>query len=85
MIFKGYVYIHMGNILYKYGWNRSLNNKFMNLYLRVCPCERRSSKYFQCNSSNPKGSVHLIKFQCCISNAALPHQLVTMQGKVLEI
>ena len=23
----------MGNILYKYGWNRSLDNKFMNLYL----------------------------------------------------
>ena len=25
MIIKGCVYIHMGNILYKYGWNRSLN------------------------------------------------------------
>ena len=35
MIFEGCVYIHMGNILYKYGWNRSLDNKFMNLYLEV--------------------------------------------------
>ena len=35
MIFKGCVYKHMGHILYKYGWNRSLDNKFMNLYLTV--------------------------------------------------
>ena len=49
MIFKGCVYknIHMGNILYKYWWNRSLDNKFMNLYLTVCPLERRTSKYIQ--------------------------------------
>ena len=25
----------MGAILYRYGWNRSLDNKFMNLYLTV--------------------------------------------------
>ena len=37
----------MGNILYKYGWNRSLDNTFMNLYLTVCPRERRTSKYFK--------------------------------------
>ena len=85
MILKGCVYIHIGNILYKYGWNRSLDNKFMNLYLRVCPREQRTSKYFQLNLSSPKGSVHLINFRCCISNNALPHQLVTMQGKVLKI
>ena len=36
----------MGNSLYKYGWKRTLDNKFMNLYLMVCPCERRTSKYF---------------------------------------
>ena len=47
MIFKGCIYIHMENILYKYGWNRSLDNKFMNLYLEVCPRKRRTSKYFQ--------------------------------------
>ena len=35
MIFKGCVYINMGNILYKYGWNQSLDSKFMNLYLTV--------------------------------------------------
>ena len=45
MICKACVYIHMGTILYKYGWNRSLDNKFMNLYLTVCSRERRTSKY----------------------------------------
>ena len=39
---------------------------------------------FNETSSSPKGSVHLIKFQRCISNNALRHQLVTMQGKVLK-
>ena len=85
MIFKGCVYIHMGNILYKYGRNLSLNNTFINLYLTVCQRGRRTSKYFQWNTSSPKGSVHLIKFRCWISNNALSHQLVPMQGKVLKI
>ena len=75
----------MGNILYKYGWNRSLDNTFMNLCLVVCKCERRTSKLFQRNSSSPKGSVCLIKFRCCNSNNTLPHQMVTMQGKVFTI
>ena len=85
MIFKGCVYIHRGNILYKYGMNRSKDNTFMDLYFVVCPRERRNVKYFQLNSSSPKGSVHLIQLRCCISNNALPHQLVNMQGKVLKI
>ena len=38
--------MHIGTILYKYGWNLSLDNKFMNLYLSVCRRERRTSKYF---------------------------------------
>ena len=46
MIFSGCIYILMGTILYKYGWNRSLNNKFMNLYLTVCRRERRTSNFF---------------------------------------
>ena len=36
----------MGNILYKYGWNRSLDNKVMNLYLAVCPHKRRTQNTF---------------------------------------
>ena len=75
----------MGNILYKYWWNRSLDYRFINLYLMVCPRERRTSKYFQRNSSSAKGSVHLFKFRCCISNNALPQQLVTLQSEVLKI
>ena len=47
MIFKGCICIHMGNILYKNGRNHSLDNKFINLYLTVCPREQRTSKYFQ--------------------------------------
>ena len=27
MIFKGCVYIHMGNILYEYGWNLKLDKQ----------------------------------------------------------
>ena len=46
-IFKGCVYRHIGNILYKHGWNRSLDKKSMNPYLTVCPRERRTSNYFQ--------------------------------------
>ena len=57
----------------------------MNLYLTVCGSEQRMSTFWQWNSSSPKGSVHLIKFRCCISNNVLSHQLVTMQGNVLKI
>ena len=35
MKFVCYVYIHLGHIFYKYGWNHSLDNKVMNLCLRV--------------------------------------------------
>ena len=49
MIFSGCVYILIGTILYKYGWNRSLDNKFMNVYLTVCQRERRTSKF--CNET----------------------------------
>ena len=79
------MFLYTYGILYKYGWHRSLDNTFLNLYLMVCPREQRTSKHFQLNSSSPKGSVQLIKFRYCISNNALPHQLVTMQGKVLKI
>ena len=30
-----YLNVHLQHILYKYGWNQSLDNKVMNLYLRV--------------------------------------------------
>ena len=40
----------METILYKYGWNRSLDNKFMNLYLTVCRCERAHVDFF-CNET----------------------------------
>ena len=83
MIFSGCVYILMGTILYKYGWNLSLDSKFMNLYLTVCQPERHTSKFLLYSSSSPKGSVHLIKFHNCILNNAFLHQLVTMQGNVL--
>ena len=72
----------MGNILYKYGWNRSLDNKFMNLYCQyVCISGARQNTF---------NETHLVqkvvyKFRCCSSNNALPYPLVTMQGKVLEI
>ena len=45
MTFSGCVYILMGTILDKYGWNRSLDNKFMNLYLTVYRRERGTSKF----------------------------------------
>ena len=44
VVFSCCVYILMETILYKYGWYRSLDNKFMNLYLTVCWRERRTSK-----------------------------------------
>ena len=43
--FSGCIYILMGTILYRYGWNRSVDNKFMNLYLTVCRHEWRISKF----------------------------------------
>ena len=45
MIFSGCVNILMGTILYKYGWNHSLDNKFMNLNLTVYRRERRTSNF----------------------------------------
>ena len=56
----------------------------MNLYLTVCRLERRTSKILYLIYSSPKGSVHSIKFRFCFFNNALPHQLDTMQGKVLK-
>ena len=85
MIFSGYVYILMVTIVYKYGWNLGLDNNFMNLYLTVCQRERRTSKFLQFNYSSLKGSVHSIKFCFCFLKKSLPHQLVTMQGKVFKI
>ena len=46
LIFSGYVYIHIINILYKYGWNHRSDNKFMNLSVTVCRRERRTSIFF---------------------------------------
>ena len=36
----------MKSILYKYGWNRSLDNKYMNLYLTVCPPDSARQNIF---------------------------------------
>ena len=54
-----------GTILHKYGWNSSLDNKIINLYLTVCRRERRTSIFLR-NYSSPKGSVHPIKFRFCL-------------------
>ena len=83
MIFSGCVYILMGTILYKYGWKRSLDNKFMNLDLKVCLHERRTS--FFCNETILVQKVLYVQsnFAFVFLSNALPHQLVTMQGKVL--
>ena len=75
----------MGNILYKYGWYRSLDNKFLNLYLTVSKLSgAHQFFFFVMKVLCPKGSVHSIKFRSCISNNVLPHQLVTMQVNVLN-
>ena len=46
-----YVNMHLGHILYKYGWNQRLDNKAMNLYLTVSQRMRSTSQiillYFQ--------------------------------------
>ena len=47
--------------------------------------ERRTSNFLLWNYSSQKGSVHSVKFRFCFLNIALPHQLVTTQGKVLKI
>ena len=75
----------MGTILYKYGWNRNLDNNFMNLYLRVCWRERRTSIF--CNETILFQKVVYIQsnFALVFFNNALPHQLASMQGKVLKI
>ena len=45
MIFSGCFYILVGTILLIYGWNCTLDNKIMNLYLTVCWREWRMSKF----------------------------------------
>ena len=44
MKFVCYVYIHLRHIFNKYGLNHSLDNKVMNLYLRVSQCMRSTSQ-----------------------------------------
>ena len=44
MIFMRYVYIHLGHIWYKFGWNHSLNSKVMNLNLTMCQCVQITSQ-----------------------------------------
>ena len=85
MIFSGCVYILMGPILYKYGWTRNLDNKLMNVYLMVCRHERRTSKL--CNETILVQKVVYIQsnFAFVFLNNALPHQQVTIKGKVLKI
>ena len=46
MIFLGSVYIHMGNILYKFGWNHRSDSNCMNLSVTVCRRERRTSLFW---------------------------------------
>ena len=41
-----YFYIHHINILHKYGWNYSLDNNVMNLYLTVCQRVQSTSNFF---------------------------------------
>ena len=46
-----YFYIHFINILYKYGWNHTLNNKVINVCLTMCQRVRSTTQiilpYFQ--------------------------------------
>ena len=85
MIFSGCVYILMRTILYKYGWDRSLDYKFMSPYLMVCRRERRTS--ILCYETILVQKVVYIQsnFAFGFLNDALPHQQVNMQGKVLKI
>ena len=71
----------MFTILYKYGWNRSLDNKFMNLYLTVCWPEWRTSIFFFNETILVQKVVYIqSNFAFGFLNNALPHQLVTTQG-----
>ena len=44
-----YFYIHFINILYKYGWNHSLNNKAMNVCFTVCQRVQSTSQIILLN------------------------------------
>ena len=52
MIFLRCVHMHLGNILYKYGWNHNLENKVICIYMTGGLCIRRTSKFSEWNSSN---------------------------------
>ena len=87
MIFSGCAYILIGTILHKYGWNCSLDNKFINLYLTVCRYVGVSgARQNFCNETILVQKVVYIQsnFGYVFLNNALPLQLVTMQGKVLK-
>ena len=80
--FEWYFYIHHIDILHKCGWNHSLNNKIMNLYLIVCRRVRNTLKF--------KNKIHLVqilvfiqlKFAVLSHTILLPLQSGTIQGKV---
>ena len=75
----------MGTILYKYGWNHSLDNKLWTFTWRYVGVERRTSIF--CNETILVQKVVYIQsnFAFVFLNNSLPHQLVTMQGKVLKL
>ena len=52
MIFLCRVHIHLGNTLYKYGWNHDLHDKVLCIYITGGLCIRRTSKFSFRNSSN---------------------------------
>ena len=45
MIFLRCVHIHLGNILYKYGWNHNLENKVICIYITGGLSIRRTLKF----------------------------------------
>ena len=45
MIFLRCVHIHLGNILYKYGWKQDIDNKVICIYMMGDLCIRRTSKF----------------------------------------
>ena len=76
----------MGTILYKYWWNRSFDNKFMDLYLTVCWRERGMSFFF-CNETILVLKVVYIQsnfvfvfFKQCITTSTSNHARLSVEN-----
>ena len=79
MKFTRCFHLHLGNILYKYGLNCSLDNKVINLYLTVGRRVRRTSHTFLLYF--PRGMVKCFVYSLFILASTVSNSVIYLLSK----